>query len=265
MAVNKFQKIIKQKKEENQKKQNQSLTADKGYKSVRDMCKELSLEERAEKIYKTMRNCYEIPKRFKDKSFNNYDDSRLNFDKNNPFKKVKEYVKTFKDRQKNGDWLILSGGYGLGKTHLAIAAGKEILKYYALEYAKENRWHLSYNSISTKIIFINSSELIQEIRDSYDSDRINEREIMNKFQTVPLLILDDLGTEKASDWQHEKMYIILNHRYNNMKTTIITTNLGTTELEDQVSERVVERMIEAAGNGKYLWKLKGESYRKKDI
>ena len=88
---------------------------------------------------------------------------------------------------------------------------------------------------------------------------------MARYETIPLLIIDDLGTEKASEWQHEKMYLILNHRYNEMKTTIITTNLGIAGLRKQVSERVVERMIEAAGGGEYLWKLEGKSYRRKGL
>ena len=204
----------------------------------------------------------EIPKRFENKTFENFDDSRLKFNKDNPAEKVREYTNTFKERLAKGDWLILSGSYGLGKTHLAIAAAKEILYYFAEKYYENNEHSTNYSGASKKITFIPSSELIQEIRDSYDSDMRDERSIMNKYKTVPLLILDDLGTEKASDWQKEKIYNILNHRYLQMFPTIITTNLGSKGLKDQVSERVVERMIEAAGNGRYLWKFKGESYRR---
>jgi DNA replication protein DnaC len=211
-----------------------------------------------------MMDGFDIPKRFQDKTFNSYDPDNLS-NKKNPYEKVREYVDTFADRNKNGDWLVLTGGYGLGKTHLAFAAARKIMKYYAEQFVEENPNSLRYTRATKKIIFVNSSELVQKIRDSYDSDRVNEKEIMARYETIPLLIIDDLGTEKASEWQHEKMYLILNHRYNEMKTTIITTNLGIAGLRKQVSERVVERMIEAAGGGEYLWKLEGKSYRRKGL
>ena len=113
-----------------------------------------------------------------------------------------------------------------------------------------------------KVMFISSSEMIQAIRDSYDSKVKNEQELMNKYKNTPFLIIDDLGTEKSSEWQREKMYIVLNHRYNELLPTIITTNLDAGDLFDHVSERVVERMIEAAGKGKYLLNFKGKSYRR---
>jgi DNA replication protein DnaC len=246
---NKFQEIIEKKKKENQKKETSSTA------------NVIPEEEKIKFCYQDMLQKFNIPKRFQNKTLENYDPSRLT--NKNPFQKVKEYIKTYPERDEIGDWLVLTGGYGLGKTHLALAAGKEILKYYAKEHVKENPYKYRYIGAKTKAIFVNSSELISEIRDSYDSDMIDERQVMTKFKETPLLILDDLGTEKASDWQHEKMYLILNYRYNEWKNTIITTNLNYSGLQKQISERVVDRMYEAAGRGKYLWRMKGESYRKK--
>lgn len=243
-------------KKKNQNQKNQSSTSNNYF--------DIPKKDIIENVYEDMLKLAEIPKRYEEKSFNNFDESRLQYKKDNPVKKVKEYIKTYKKRDKNGDWLVLTGGYGLGKTHLAIASIKKILKYYARKYAEKHKHQLSYGRFNPKGLFKTSSELIQEIRDTYDSDKKNEEELMTKLQTVSLLVIDDLGTEKASDWQHEKMYLILNYRYNQLKNTIITTNLNTNELKQQVSERVVERMIEAAGSGEYLWKLKGESYRRTD-
>jgi DNA replication protein DnaC len=60
------------------------------------------------------------------------------------------------------------------------------------------------------------------------------------------------------------MYLILNYRYNEMLPTIITTNLKGSDLTQQLSARVVERMIEATEKGKYMLSFKGKSYRRKD-
>lgn len=253
--------MIAEKKKDHQEK---ASSTNKHINPVR----ESSEEEMVQKIYKSMLHRVDIPKRFKNKTFSNFDHSRLEYDKNNPYFKVREYVDTFEERHKNGDWLVLTGGYGLGKTHLAIAAAREILKYFAKEYYKKHQNSTTYAGASDKIIFISSSDLLQDIKNSYDSKMISEKDVLSKYRTIPLLVLDDLGTSKRSrraeenSWLHEKMYMILNHRYLQLLPTIVTTNLHTEELRKHISERVVERMIEAASNSKYLWKLQGESYRR---
>lgn len=208
-------------------------------------------------IHKSMVKKFKVPKRFKNKSFDNYDLERGN---KKAYKKVKDYADNFKEHAKNGTWLVLAGGYGLGKTHLALAAGKETLQYFANKVAEGNR-STTYSG-TEKVKFISSSEMIQSIRDSYDSDQLDERQLMNSYKKASLLIIDDLGTEKASEWQREKMYIVLNYRYNEMLPTIITTNLSGSELTNHISPRVVERMIEAADRGKYMLNFSGKSYRR---
>lgn len=216
----------------------------------------ISKERQTEMIYQSMLNNFKIPKRFRDKTFDNYNIKKGN---EGAFKKVKNYAAEFKEHSKNGTWLVLAGGYGLGKTHLALATGKESLKYFAKKKAEKSR---STTSSLQKVKFISSSEMIQSIRDSYDSDQLDEMQLMNGYKKAPLLIIDDLGTEKASEWQQEKIYIILNYRYNELLPTIITTNLTGPELKDHISPRVVERMIEAADRGKYMLSFKGKSYRR---
>lgn len=173
---------------------------------------------------------------------------------------VKKYAETFSERNQEGDWLVLSGGYGLGKTHLALATAEKCIEFYARDYCEQYPDRINRLDIGCPIKFYTATELVEEIRDCYDNDMKNEQIIMNGFKTVKLLIIDDLGTEKCSEWQHEKMYSILDYRYREMLTTIITTNLNFVELKKQISERVVERMIEAAGE--YLWKFEGKSYRR---
>jgi len=111
---------------------------------------------------------------------------------------------------------------------------------------------------------VSSSELVQSIRDSYDSDQLNELDLMNGYKNTKLLIIDDLGTEKASEWQREKMYIILDYRYRELLPTIITTNLEVGGLQEHLSERVVERIIEATEGGKFLLNFEGQSYRRRE-
>ena len=210
-------------------------------------------------IYKSMVRQFKVPKRFRGKTFDNYE---VTEDNKKLYKTVKDYVDNFEERYKNGNWLMLVGGFGLGKTHLALAAGIEILKYFAKEEVKGNM-NTVYSG-RPKVKFVSSSELVQSIRDSYDSDQLNELDLMNGYKNTKLLIIDDLGTEKASEWQQEKMYIILDYRYRELLPTIITTNLEVGGLQEHLSERVVERIIEATEGGKFLLNFEGQSYRRRE-
>lgn len=219
----------------------------------------IPLEGRIKSIKNSMMRGYKVPKRFKNKTFDNYD---IDKGSKESYEIVKEYSEKFDEHLENGTWLVLAGGYGLGKTHLALAAGRKAIDFFARDYAEGTR--STIYSGRPKVKFISSSEMVQSIRDSYDSDEIDEMQLMNGYKKAALLIIDDLGTEKSSEWQKEKMYIILNHRYNQMLPTIITTNLKGSDLTKQLSARIVERMIEATERGKYMISFKGKSYRRID-
>lgn len=220
----------------------------------------LSKQQEFEAVYKSMMKKLDIPARFQNKTFDNYNPYEEN---QKIYNKIKKYAENFDEHYENGDWLVMSGGYGLGKTHLALAVARKAIKTFAKEYLKKNPHSLNYMGDS-KILFISSSNMIQSFRDSYDNDDINEEEFRERYKKTPLLIIDDLGTEKAdNDWLQEKMYMILDYRYRQLKPTVITTNLDKGGLIKQVSLRVVERMVEASADGKYLFKFKGKSYRRK--
>ena len=216
-------------------------------------------KRQANMIYKSMIRQLKVPKRFRGKTFDNYE---INDKNEKLYRTVKNYVDNFEDRFKAGNWLMLVGSFGLGKTHLALAAAKETLKYFANQEIKGNM-NTVYSG-RPKVKFISSSEMIQNIRDSYDSDQLDEKSLMDGYKNTSLLVIDDLGTEKASEWQQEKMYIVLDYRYRELLPTIITTNLGVGQLQEHLSERVVERIIEATEGGKYLLNFEGKSYRRKD-
>jgi DNA replication protein DnaC len=83
--------------------------------------------------------------------------------------------------------------------------------------------------------------------------------LINKAETAPILILDDLGAEKISDWVREQLYIIINRRYENMLPTIVTTNCTTAELVERLGERTVSRLIEMTD----AYKITTDDYRLK--
>ena len=215
-----------------------------------------------------MINNLDLPARYRDKDFDNYDISRLKNSKPELILEgLKNYGKKFMDLRQCNNWIFLTGGFGVGKTHLAVAVMKEAARQKAIYTAKKqmNKYYGGNPNQGSKFIFKPSSDLIQEIKNSYDSNELSEHAILEKYKNCHLLILDDLGTERASEWQQEKLHLLLNYRYNEMLPTIITTNMGAVELNNQISQRLFDRIIEASNSGNRLWRLKGNSYRQRAV
>jgi DNA replication protein DnaC len=106
-----------------------------------------------------------------------------------------------------GKGLFLEGQPGVGKTHLAVA----ILKHVVGKGARG--------------LFYDTRDLLRIIRSTYDpSIRTTELEILRPVMTAELLVLDDLGAEKTSEWVEETMNLIVNTRYNERRLTIFTSN-----------------------------------------
>ena len=104
--------------------------------------------------------------------------------------------------------LLLEGQPGVGKTHLAVAVLKQVVQ-----------------SAGARGLFYDTRELLRIIRNTYDpSIRTTELEVLQPVMTADLLVLDDLGAEKTSEWVDETMNLIVNTRYNERRLTIFTSN-----------------------------------------
>ena len=68
--------------------------------------------------------------------------------------------------------------------------------------------------------------------------------MLKKYANVGLLVLDDLGAEKTSDWSRQVFYLLLDRRYREMKQTIITTNLSLEQIAETFDDRVASRLCE---------------------
>lgn len=121
------------------------------------------------------------------------------------------------------DGLFLYGGVGTGKTMLAT----KILYEYKWKSAR----------------FIGVSKLLSELRDTFNTNK-RYTTIIDNLIKYELLVLDDLGAEKITDWTVEVLYLIINGRYENMKKLIVTSNCSPKLLSKRLNDRITSRIIE---------------------
>ena len=177
-----------------------------------------------------------------------------NFEVNSNNKKVYQSLKNYSEKLVNEverKGLILVGNNGVGKTHLACSIANELIK----------------NGIP--IIYGTLINLLAELKNIYDVyNNISEMKIIKLYEKVDLLIIDDLGKEKPSEWGLEKLFTIINSRYENNLPVIITTNYDQNSLIDRLSineeietaKSIISRLYEMC----YLVKIEDRDHRIKN-
>ena len=122
--------------------------------------------------------------------------------------------------------LMLMGGYGTGKTHLAVAILRETAE------------------AGIPGMFVVVPDLLGKMRASFDRKDGKADELVTTAKNAPLLVLDDLGAENPRPWVVELVYVLINHRYEHMLPTVITTNYSGKELEAVFGRRIMSRLAE---------------------
>ncbi|GAB3950070.1 hypothetical protein GCM10028832_02850 [Streptomyces sparsus] len=124
-----------------------------------------------------------------------------------------------------GPSLLIAGPTGTGKTHQAYGAIRALLAR-----GVRLRWEAT-----------TTADLYARLRPRNGHDA--ERDLQT-LARCPLLLLDDLGAAKTSEWTEELTYRLINHRYEHLRPTLITTNLPTAELRTALGDRVASRLAE---------------------
>jgi DNA replication protein DnaC len=117
-------------------------------------------------------------------------------------------------------WLMLQGGYGSGKTHLAAAIAN-----FAV-------------SMGVPTLFLTVPDLLDALRFAYGAEDTTFEERFDQIRNAKLLVLDDFGTQNATGWAQEKLFQIVNYRYINKLSTVVTTNLALDEIEPRIRSRL---------------------------
>lgn len=148
--------------------------------------------------------------------------------------RVREDVKRFKTKH-----LILDRSqYYFGP----VSTGKTI-QAAQVYFEQHKQAYMDNRSFSAEFVVV--PELLLKIRDCFKSDaEVTERELVDHYSMVDLLVLDELGVDKCSPWVLQTLYLIINRRYEEQKQTIITSNLSLDKLIDWFGDERIPRRIQ---------------------
>jgi DNA replication protein DnaC len=169
-----------------------------------------------------------IPKRYRNVSFTRKPICDLD-----PFvlRPVRAFVDDIDENLSTGRSIWFSGDVGTGKTSLAMLVSR----------AAEQK--------GRSVAIYPVTRLLAEIKDTYDSETGSSyMSLFRRLCSVDLLHLDDLGAEKRTDWVLEQLYSIVNERWQDERSIVLTTNIGLGELRDAIGERTVSRLVEMCGD-----------------
>ncbi len=162
----------------------------------------------------------------KSMTFDNFDWKRVNL----PLEQRENLQEAFRvalDFAKSPDgWLVLLGVNGCGKTHLAAA----IVNY---------RYQLKEPAL-----FIVVPDFLDHLRSTFSPEsKISYDQLFESVKSTPLLVLDDFGEQATTPWAQEKLYQVINHRYNARLPTVITTGYALDEIETRIGSRLADAKI----------------------
>lgn len=142
---------------------------------------------------------------------------------------IQAYADNFPDHCTAGRSVIMAGRTGTGKTMLACA----VCRHIALSHGALCRYATAYH-------------IVRDIKDTYGGHG-NEREIVRGYVEPALLVVDEVGVQYGTDTEKLLLFEVLNGRYENMKPTIVISNLEPAGIGDYLGDRVMDRLMDNGG------------------
>lgn len=141
-------------------------------------------------------------------------------------------------------WLALFGWYGCGKTHLAAAIANDLVDR------------------GVAVLFVVVPDLLDHLRSTFAPEStVTYDQRFDQIRHAPLLLLDDLGTESTTAWAREKLFQVVNSRYNAHLPTVFTSNVAIT----QIDPRIASRMHDAALGAEIIMMTAGDYRQRKRV
>ena len=146
-----------------------------------------------------------------------------------------EFAANFAEHRKRGTAVVFSGNQGTGKSHLAIAILKHVMK-------------------TGTGMYLNALDMVRMVRDTWrrDSSR-SENQVLDTLASLDLLVIDEVGVQYGTDGEQVVLFDVLNRRYRDCMPTIMLTNLKAEDFEQFIGARTFDRLKEGGIWVRFGW------------
>lgn len=205
-----------------------------------------------------------IPRRLVQASFTNY--QQASPEKEQALNKCQAFATKGLDIIRQGQGLFLQGPVGTGKSHLIVSVLRAMLENNIMSFGTPPG---EYNFVDEPAYsgyycsMFSMVDLLGTLRESFGNDRLKAaaRTMMHRARCDAIVILDDIGAEKPSEFVEEQLYALIDLRYRMQRSIFFTTNCTLKQLEGQIGSRSVSRIMEMCEGVR----VGGEDWRKKHI
>lgn len=174
-----------------------------------------------------------LGERFSNRTFGNFDTRR----DPTAYKSCRKYAENEDLFSIKKNSLLLLGGVGSGKTHLAAAISNDLIDR------------------GIPVLFGTFGEHLEHIREEFD--RTGQKKYLSMMKNTPMLVIDDLGKERRTDWTSQILFDVINYRYEHLLPVIITTNMNLDGIAKHIGSAIFSRLYEMSG----AIETQGKDYR----
>jgi DNA replication protein DnaC len=203
-----------------------------------------------------------IPPRLLNASFDNYEPTCP--EKEQALIKCQPFAAKGLDIIHKGRGIFLQGPVGTGKSHLAVSVLRSIIENNIDRFGRPASdigfvGEPVYDGLYCSMISV--VDLLGTIRESFNAERLKAAALrmLHRARCDAVVILDDIGAEKPSEWVEEQLYALIDLRYRMQRSTFFTTNCTLKQLEGQIGSRSVSRIMEMCEGVR----VGGEDWRKR--
>ena len=208
-------------------------------KSAQDAREAAEAEGRREAMARNAAARSNIPERFVEASIGGYTvtvpDQQVIVDR------CRWYLDTWAERKKLGTSMLFVGRPGTGKSHLACAIARNVMRR------------------GDTAMYTTVSAFTRAVRETYNGGKRTETQVLDAYASPALLVLDEIGATAGSDHERQMLFELVNQRYEARRPTLLVSNLNADEVRLFLGERIMDRLRDGGGQ---LLRLDWESFRK---
>ncbi|QIQ73213.1 ATP-binding protein [Pseudomonas coronafaciens] len=143
------------------------------------------------------------------------------------------FVEAFAENYQTGRCVMLLGQVGTGKTHLATAMLQQVIRYFGNQ--------------GVTGLYVTAGGIIRSVKETFGSQAKTESQVYADLIGPHLLVIDEVGLQAGTDFERQVLFEVINGRYEQLKPTIIVSNLSITDLKVSMGDRAVDRLRDRGG------------------